>query len=134
LIVFAIGGFFGLKFVKKTSLGKKVLDITLLKLPIFGKLFQMIYIVRFTRSIQTLLIGGVHISKGLDITAKVVNNTVYKDLINRTKIEVEDGNSMSTVFATSPYMPDMVSQMISIGEKTGILSYKALKIFLPILP
>jgi len=121
LIVAVIGSFFGFKYVKKIPIGKKIFDIISLKLPIFGKLFRTIHVVRFSRSIQTLLVGGVHISKSLDITAKVVNNIIYKDLIMRTKTEVEDGNSMSTVFATSPYIPDMVSQMISIGEKTGKL-------------
>lgn len=110
-----------LRYGLKTRAGKEIFDKAMLKTPIFGKLFQKIYIVRFTRSLETLLLGGVTISKGLSITSQVVSNQVYKDLIMETKAEVEDGNSMSSVFAQSPAMPDMVSQMVAIGEKTGKL-------------
>lgn len=92
-----------------------------MRLPIFGTLFQRIYLVRFTRSLQTLLLGGVNISKALAITAEVVTNDVYRDLIKNTIKEVEDGNSISSVFETSEQIPKMVSQMMSIGERSGRL-------------
>jgi len=121
LLILLAGSVVGIKFFVKLPVGKKIIDTTLLHLPIFGKLFQRIYLVRFTRSLQTLIVGGVNISKGLDITSEVVNNYVYKNLITETKKEVEDGNSISTVFVNSKEMPNMVSQMMSIGEKTGRL-------------
>lgn len=103
----------------KTPAGKKFFDYFLLKLPIFGKLFQRIYLIRFTRSLATLVVGGVALTKGLKITAGIVGNTVYRDLITRTIKEVEEGNSISTVFMESKEMPQMVSQMLIVGEKTG---------------
>jgi type IV pilus assembly protein PilC len=65
--------------------------------------------------------GGVNISKGLTITSEIVSNHVYKSLILKTKKAVEDGNSMSSAFEENRYVPSMVTQMISIGEKTGKL-------------
>ncbi|MCD4762251.1 type II secretion system F family protein [bacterium] len=122
LIGFAMVGIYaGIKSLRKFPFGKLLLDSILLKLPVFGKLFQRIYLVRFTRSLQTLIIGGVNISKSLSIVAEVVSNQVYKDLISQTKKEVEDGNSISTAFLSSAYIPKMVSQMMSVGEKTGKL-------------
>lgn len=122
LIGFAVAGIYaGIKVLHRFPSGKLLLDSILLKLPVFGKLFQRIYLVRFTRSLQTLIIGGVNISKSLSIVADVVSNKVYKDLITQTKKEVEDGNSISTTFLTSAYIPKMVSQMMSVGEKTGKL-------------
>jgi type IV pilus assembly protein PilC len=121
ILIILIGLFALLKYLTGTPSGKMFFDKILLKLPIFGHLFQLIYLVRFTRSLQTLIIGGVSISKGLAITAEVVNNSVYKRIIEETKKEVEDGNSISSVFSRSKEIPNMVAQMMSIGEKTGRL-------------
>lgn len=122
LVIAGIAGAgFGLKFLTKIPQAKLTIDKLMLRLPIFGKLFQRIYLVRFSRSLYTLLIGGVNISKALAIVAEVVDNRVYKDLILQTKKEIEDGNSISSAFTNSKEVPNMVSQMMSIGEKTGKL-------------
>lgn len=121
LIIIIVGLIFGVRFIVSTSQGRKYLDILKLKLPVFGKLFQKIYLVRFTRSLNTLIVGGVAISNGLKITSEVVSNSVYRRLIEETIKEVEDGNSISSVFINSKEIPKMVSQMMSIGEKTGKL-------------
>ncbi|MDP3043157.1 MAG: type II secretion system F family protein [bacterium] len=121
LIIIIIALIFGVRFLISIPQGRKYLDILKLKLPVFGKLFQKIYLVRFTRSLNTLIVGGVAISNGLKITSEVVSNTVYRRLIEETIKEVEDGNSISSVFINSKEIPKMVSQMMSIGEKTGKL-------------
>ena len=74
---------------------------------------------RFARSLETLIKGGVSISQGLKITGDVVSNSVYKDLILETKKAVEDGKPIATAMENSRYVPLMVSQMMGIGEKTG---------------
>ena len=111
----------GFRFFLRIPVGKRIVDNIILRLPIFGKLFQKIFLVRFTRSLQTLLKGGVNITKGLAITAEVVANTVYREMILETKKEVEDGNSITSAMEISPFVPIMVSQMMGIGEKTGRL-------------
>ncbi len=121
LLIIIFGLFFSIRFYINTRQGRRVFDTVKLRLPIFGKLFQRISLVRFTRSLNTLIVGGVAITDGLKITAEVVNNAVYKDLILETVKEVEDGNSISSVFIDSREVPKMVSQMMSIGEKTGKL-------------
>ncbi len=122
LLGFMIVAFiFGFRFFLRIPIGKRIVDNIILRLPIFGKLFQKIFLVRFTRSLQTLLKGGVNITKGLAITAEVVANTVYREIIIDTKKEVEDGNSITSAMEISPFVPVMVSQMIGIGEKTGRL-------------
>lgn len=121
LSIIIVGSFFTLRYFRKTPAGKLFFDTLLLRLPIFGTLFQRIYLVRFTRSLQTLILGGVNISKALAITADVASNEVYKRLIKDTIKEVEDGNSITSVFENSPQIPKMVSQMMSIGEKSGRL-------------
>ncbi len=119
--IFLVIFFFSFKRLLKTKVGKKYYDMFLIKLPVFGKLFKLIYIVRFTRSFSTLLKGGVSMTRSLDISAKVVGNYVYQKLIYETLAAVTGGDSVVTVFEKSKYIPSMVPEMMSIGEKAGKL-------------
>lgn len=119
ILIIIIGLFLAVRFIISRPAGRRQLDLLKLRLPIFGHLFQLIYLVRFTRSMNTLIVGGVTITNSLKVAAEVVSNTIYQELIEKTIKEVEDGNSISSVFIGSKAIPKMVSQMLSIGEKTG---------------
>jgi len=119
-IIFA-AAFFFFRFLYRTESGRRMIDMAKLRLPVFGKLFRLIYIVRFTRSLNTLIVGGVTIAKSLDVISDIVGNAVYRDLIVRSKKAVEEGGSLSKVFMSSEEIPKMVPQMIVVGEKTGKL-------------
>ena len=90
-----------------------------LKIPIFGNIYKKIYLTRFARSLSNLIASGVPLSRSLEIVADVVGNSTFKDLTRQTIKEVEDGNSIATVFAKSKIVPVMVSQMLTVGEQTG---------------
>lgn len=111
----------GVRMFVRTDYGRWHWDAWKLRIPMFGKLMQRVYLVRFCRSFQTLLIGGITITHALQIVSEVVGNTIYRQLIESTIKEVEGGNSISTVFSQSPFMPPMVPQMMAIGEQTGKL-------------
>lgn len=120
ILILLIGAVVGLRYYRKSEAGQKQTDYLLLKAPIFGPLIlQKIFLVRVTRSLSTLLTGGVSLTEALKITGDVVGNAVYRDIIVRTVKEVEDGNSIASVFLTSSVVPNMVSQMLSVGEQTG---------------
>jgi len=121
LLIVAAGLFFGSRYVIKMPAGRKTFDLMKLKVPIFGKLFQMIYLVRFTQSLSTLTKGGVSLTAALKIVSEVVGNYSYRAIIDQTVKEVEDGNSIAVVFLQSKIVPKLVSQMLSVGEKTGRL-------------
>ena len=121
VIILAVVLVFAFRYISKTDRGGAILDNIRIRLPVFGNLFRLIYIVRFTRSLGTLLKGGVNISKSLEISARVVKNKVYKGLIYDTLRAVNDGNSIVAVFEKTSDIPVMVSQMMSIGEKAGKL-------------
>lgn len=122
LILLTAGAVVALWYWRKSEAGRKQTDYLLLKVPVFGPLIlQKIFLVRITRSLHTLLSGGVSLTEALKITGEVVGNEVYKDVIARTIKEVEDGNPIASVFSTSPVVPVMVSQMLSVGEQTGRL-------------
>ncbi len=131
LLILIIGFLFlvaGFIFWIKTPKGKALWDKFLLKLPVFGDLFEEIYLVRFTRSLSTLIVGGIPISSGLKIVAKVVGSSVYKKTIQDAVIDVEEGRSISDSFKGAPHIPDMLSQLLSVGERTGRLDDVLMKI------
>ncbi|MDP2629784.1 MAG: type II secretion system F family protein [Candidatus Uhrbacteria bacterium] len=109
------------RYYMKTDYGRLFLDKFKLKVPVLGQLFQYLYLIRFSRSFNTILVGGITIPQGLRIVRTVIGNSVYENLIDETIKEVEEGNPMSAVFAKSKYIPTMVTQMISVGEQTGRL-------------
>src|SRR3989338_879136 len=116
-----IGLGIGFRLLIKTGPGRRQWDNFKLKAPIFGAFAQKIILVRFTRSLHTLIAGQIALTKSLNIAADVVGNIVFRDLILKTAAEVEAGNSIATVFLQSKEMPVMVSQMLNLGEKTGRL-------------
>lgn len=106
---------------KRTRPGRVVWDTFKIKIPIFGDLFRKIYMVRFTRSLSTLLVGGVPLNSALRIVSDVVDNVIYKDLILQTVKAVEEGHSISSIFLESKEVPAMLSQIMIVGEQTGQL-------------
>mgnify|MGYP001589171265 CR=1 FL=1 len=121
LLVAFVGAVVGLPFLTKIPIGRRAWDTFKLRVPIFGSLFQKIALVRFTRSLHTLIVGGVNLPQALKITGDVVGNVVYRDVIQQTIREVEDGNPIATAFLHHPAVPFMVAQMLNVGEKTGRL-------------
>lgn len=121
IILVTIGAVIGVGWYIHTPAGRYVWHFTLLKLPVFGKLFTYVSLVRFSRSLGTILVGGITIPMGLRVVRDIVGNAVYEDVITQTIKEVEDGNPVSTAFARSREVPTMVTHMLSVGEQTGRL-------------
>ncbi len=113
--------FVGIRMYIRTPVGRIQWDTLKIYLPIFGKIFRTIYLVRFSRSLSTLLVGGVPITRSLEVVSDVVGNAVYKELILETMRSVRDGNPLAMLFLESPLVPIAVSQMINIGEQSGKL-------------
>ena len=121
-ILFGLAGLIVVfRFIIQSKAGKITWDAFKIEMPIFGTLFKKVYIVRFTRSLSTLIRGGVPIASALAISAEVVDNRAYEKLILDTVDEVEGGNSIASLFVKSSLMPKMLSQMMVIGERTGKL-------------
>lgn len=118
------GAWYGLQ----TKTGQDYWDSVKLKLPIFGNIFKKIYLARFSENLSTLIKGGIPIIQSLTITADVVGNKVYKDIVLKAREEVRRGNTMNSVFSTEKSVPPMVAQMIMIGEQTGKLDLLLSKI------
>jgi type IV pilus assembly protein PilC len=116
-----VGFVFLVRMILRTPSGKRKFDYLLIKTPSIGYLFQLIYLVRFCRSLSTLLKGGVSVNKSLTIVKDIISNTVYKDIIEETIEVVKEGGSMTSVLEESNNVPKMIPEMMSVGEKTGRL-------------
>lgn len=116
-----VGLFFALMAFKRSPTGGLVVDWCMLKMPIFGALFQKVALSRFARTFSTLLKSGVPILGSLDIVAATSGNRVIEDAILRARDSVRNGNSLSEPLADSPVFPPMVTRMIAIGERSGSL-------------
>lgn len=105
----------------RTPAGHRQFDAIKFRLPVFGQIFEKIYLVRFARSFSTLIASGIPVTKSLEIVADVIGNVLYKELTLATIKEVEAGNSIASVFVQSKVVPPMLPQMMIVGEQTGKL-------------
>lgn len=122
IIIFIIALLLFLRFFfTKTRGGKLIWDKTLIKIPVFGDLFKKVYLIRFTRSLSTLIVGGIPISSGLKIVSGVVGNAVYRNTILNAMVDVEEGRSISSSFMEAEHIPKLISNLMAIGEQTGRL-------------
>jgi type II secretory pathway component PulF len=113
----------GLVYYIKSPAGKEEWEIILLKLPVVGTLAKNVYVTRFAENFSSLLESGIPVVKSLQIVSDVIGNHVYKNLILRAAEEVRSGGNISAVFLSSPKeVPQIVAQMIRIGEETGTTS------------
>lgn len=117
----AVGGFFGFQALNRTPAGKRFFDALLLRLPVFGPLMKKIYMTRITHGLSTLIEGGVDMVTSLKVVSGIVGNETYRETMVKTVQEVAAGNSMTTVWRGSKAIPDMVTQMVAVGEETGKL-------------
>jgi len=128
LIVVAGVAFMVFDYLKSAE-GKAVRDQVILHLPVFGDLFQKVYIARFSRSFSVLIKGGLPITQAIEIAANTIGNVVYKEALDAITQGVREGGSFSGLLLNYPaFFPPMVSQMAAIGETTGKLEYMMVKI------
>lgn len=112
----------------ETEGGKKFLDITLLKVPVVSDLVLKSSIARMTRTLSTLLAAGVGVVEALEIAAKTSGNHVVEMTLLRCKESVIQGKSLAAPLGREKLIPDMVSQMIGVGEQSGTIDQMTGKI------
>ncbi len=111
-----------------TEKGKLAIDTLILKLPIFGILFQKVAVARFSRTLSTLITSGVPILDGLTITSRTAGNKLIEYAIMKARTSISEGETIAEPLARSEVFPPMVTQMIAIGESTGSLDSMLSKI------
>ena len=121
VLIVVAGMFVGTIYYLNSEDGKKEFDVIKMKLPVFGSIFEGVYVSRFAENLGVLLTGGIPIVKALEIVSLVVGNSVYEKIIMRASQEVKIGGDVSTIFSKSELIPPVVAHMIRIGEESGQL-------------
>jgi type IV pilus assembly protein PilC len=123
-IFFLIGiaaAVYGVRRYYATHTGRRVIDGMLLKTPILGTILRKVAVARFCRTLATLTSSGVPILESLDITARTAGNAIIEDAIYETRKSVEGGKTIVEPLRQTNVFPNMVVQMIGVGEQTGAL-------------
>lgn len=118
LILLAVAGVLFWRWTA-TYEGRYRWDSVKIRVPVFGPIWQKIYLARFASNLSTLITGGLPITQALAVTAEVVGNELYKRIILEAQDAVKTGEMISTVLKRYGAIPPMVTQMVAIGEKTG---------------
>lgn len=109
------------RYWKKTTGGRWAWDRFLLRLPLFGKLLHKIALTRLTRTMSTLISGGVPMLESLKISSSTAGNVLIEKQIMNVRTLVAEGKSLHDGFKESGTFPLMLIQMINVGEATGTL-------------
>jgi type IV pilus assembly protein PilC len=126
IMLFAV--VFGVRAIRSDPRGRYITDNFLLHLPIIGMLLRKIAVARFTRTLGTLITSGVPILEGLNITARTSGNRVVEEALYKVRKSIEEGRTIVDPLRESGVFPNMVTQMIGVGEATGAMDAMLQKI------
>jgi type IV pilus assembly protein PilC len=127
-IVGGVGIVVGIRQTRKHPRGLYYTDKLLLNTPIIGMLLRKIAVARFTRTLGTLITSGVPILEGLSITARTSGNAVLEEALMKVRKAIEEGRTIVDPLRESGVFPNMVTQMIGVGEATGAMDNMLQKI------
>lgn len=100
---------------------QQTMDRLLLRLPIFGEVIRKATIARWTRTLSTMFAAGVPLVEALDSVGGASGNAVYLEATKKIQTEVSTGTSLTVAMQNANVFPNMVTQMVSIGEESGAL-------------
>ncbi|MGE0632025.1 MAG: type II secretion system F family protein [Pseudobdellovibrionaceae bacterium] len=103
----------------RTEEGKETCDRLFLQIPLFGALIQKSSIARLSRTLSTLLSSGVSLTASLEIAGRTAGNVTFEEIMERSKAAVTEGKPLANPLQKEKWIPDMVVQMIMVGEQTG---------------
>lgn len=129
ILLFLVGLIVFIWQYKKTEKGEIFFDKFNLKLPLLNGFLKKIYLSRLAENLSTLIAGGLPIARALEISGRVVGNSIYRDIIFQTRDGVRKGENVSALLKKYPNLfPPMFIQMVVVGERTGRLDSALLNI------
>ena len=132
IVIFVIVGILYLWRLSRTDSGKSYLDGIKISFPAFGDLYKKLYLSRISDNLDTMLSSGIAINRSIEITADVVGNKVYSNIMKEAGEGVKSGRALSEALEKYPKeMPPIMVQMVKVGEETGAMSsiLKTLAVF-----
>jgi len=116
-----VGAGYVFKRIYKTENGRRMIDGYFLKVPVAGDLIQKASVAGFTRTLGTLISSGVPILDGLSIVSKTAGNKVVEEALMSVRQSISEGKTIAEPLKKTKVFPQMVVQMIGVGESTGAL-------------
>lgn len=121
ILVMLAGGSFGYWRFKQTEAGARFIDEVKISIPYLGDLNRKLYLTRICDNLSTMISSGISMVQALEVTADVVDNRVYKEILDYTLIEVKGGRSFAETISEYPEIPGVLAQMAKVGEESGNL-------------
>lgn len=121
LLLLLIGGFIATNRFLHSEYGRRKWHRAQLELPIFGDLFRMMAVSRFTKTLSTLLRSGIPLLTSLNVVKNVVENITIREAIQQASTNLTEGQGISGPLKRSGQFPPLVTHMVSVGERTGEL-------------
>ena len=118
-LVIIIAAVAGIRQYLRLETGQVWFDRLKLKLPLIGPIFSTFAIVRFTRTMATLLENGVRMLPALQVVKDTIGNKVYSNVVAEAEVEVEQGSTLSRELTKSNDFPEFVTHMVAVGEESG---------------
>ncbi len=119
ILLFSLAVFVFIKSEKTRSLNDRIV----ISLPIVGDIAKQVNVARTARTLSSLLLSGIEMTRALEVTKDVLQNVHYKAVLERAGIAVQKGETLSSIFKSEQNLyPIMVSEMVTVGEETGALS------------
>jgi len=128
LILVGIGGYLFFYFKKRSRPMRRALDRMLLKAPVIGPIMVKASIARYSRTLSTMFAAGVPLVEALTSVAGATGNIVYEEATLRIRDEVSTGQRLQRCMEQTGLFPNMVIQMIAVGEESGSLDQMAAKV------
>lgn len=128
LIAVSLIVFFSMRSYLRSEVGRTKFHHFLLNMPLFGSMFRMVAIARFSSTLSTLLSSGVPILMAMDIVKNVLDNVILKRVVEKVTDNIREGDSIAEPLKKSGEFPPLVTHMIAVGEKTGELEHMLSKI------
>jgi type IV pilus assembly protein PilC len=119
-VVLVIAGFFVARYTRTPS-GKSQLAHFKLRVPFVGNLYKKLYLSIIADNMNTMVLSGIPMVKAIEVTASVVDNEIYKQILEESLLAVRGGSSFSQSLSQYEEIPGMLVQMIRIGEESGEL-------------
>lgn len=121
-IILAIVVVFARRYVVTLS-GRESFSRFKLAIPYIGQLYRKIYLSRIADNLSTMLTSGISMVRALEITADVVDNAVYQRIMSEASVSLKSGNLISAILYKYPEVPNIMVQMMKVGEESGKLGF-----------
>ncbi|MFL5304694.1 MAG: type II secretion system inner membrane protein GspF [Polyangia bacterium] len=121
LILLAALAFWSYRRWSRRPKGRAVMDRLRLRLPLLGPMVRFVAVARFARTLSTMLSAGVPVLTALEITKKVLNNTILEKVVEEARDAIREGESIATPLKRSGQFPSLMVHMVAVGERSGQL-------------